>query len=181
MKKEQYERWHNHMSAFPDWKKFAVHQRRDGTGCIPTGYEMLLRAAGAEGIDFTTFQDDFDLDQHGGPPKNHFVSVGAAVKKKYSNVEFTCDSFPKGKGAEKLVKVEDMLRNKKPVLISLTLSPAGGWHIMPVVDADEDSLTLLHHVDKAGVAHTIFVKKSEFVARHDKWPGGVEVAYLAKC
>jgi hypothetical protein len=169
------------MSAFPDWKKFAVHQRRDRTGCIPTGYEILLRAADAKGIDFASFQDEFDLDQHGGQPKNNFVSVGDAVKKKYPNVEFTRDSFPKGKGSEKLAKVEELIRNKKPTLVSLAISPDGGWHIMPVVDSDADTLILLRHVDKAGTPHTLSVKKSDFVMRHDKWQGGEDVAYLAKC
>ncbi len=168
------------MSAFPDWKEFAVYQRRKSTGCIPTGFEMLLRAAGAKGIDFAAFQDDFDLDQHGGSPKNNFVSVGDAIKQKYPNVEFTRDFFPKGKGAEKLAKVEEMIQKKKPVLVSLALTPAGGWHIMPVVDSDADTLTLLQHVDKAGMPHTQIVKKSDFVLRHDKWNGGEDIAYLAK-
>ena len=35
-------------SVFPGWQQFAVHQRRAATGCIPTGYEMLLRAAKVE-------------------------------------------------------------------------------------------------------------------------------------
>ena len=169
------------MSAFPDWKKFAVHQRRDGTGCIPTGFEMLLRAAGAKNINFATFQDDFDLDQHGGTPQNHFVSVGDAIKKKYPKVEFTCEVFPKGKGAEKLAKVEEMIQKKMRVLISLALTPAGGWHIMPVVDLDLDSFTLLHHVDNVGLPQTQTVTKSDFVLRHDKWNGGEEISYLAKC
>jgi len=44
------------MSAFPNWKKFAVVQRRPNSGCIPTGYEMLLRAAKIDNIDYDTFQ-----------------------------------------------------------------------------------------------------------------------------
>lgn len=50
------------MSVFPNWQNFAVHQRRSRSGCIPTGYEMILRAAAADGVDFAKFQDDFDLD-----------------------------------------------------------------------------------------------------------------------
>ena len=60
------------MSVFPDWEKYAVHQRKPDTGCIPTGYEMLLRAAGIAGIDFQTFQEEFDLDlrrAQGGLPE----------------------------------------------------------------------------------------------------------------
>ena len=50
------------MSVFPEWEKYAVPQRRQLSGCIPTGYEMLLRAAEVPDIDFDTFQDEFDLD-----------------------------------------------------------------------------------------------------------------------
>ena len=50
-------------SASPDWKRFAVFQRRPLSGCIPTGYETLLRAANIEGIDLDSLQDDFYLDQ----------------------------------------------------------------------------------------------------------------------
>ena len=168
------------MSAFPNWQQFAVHQRRNDTGCIPTGYEMLLRAAGAKGIDFKTFQDDFDLDQHGGQPRNHFVSVGEAIKKKYPNVDYVCEPFAKGKGAEKLARVEERVQNRQPVLISLAQTPVGGWHIMPVVDSDANSVTLLEHVDKDGNVHTKTIQKTDFVTRHDYWKGGDEIAYITK-
>jgi len=52
------------MAAFPDWGKYVISQRRPRTGCIPTGYEILIRAAGIPGIDMNTFQDDFDLDKN---------------------------------------------------------------------------------------------------------------------
>jgi len=48
--------------------KNPVHQQCSGTGCIPTAFEILFRAAGKSGINFTTFQDDFDLDKNGGDP-----------------------------------------------------------------------------------------------------------------
>jgi len=32
------------MPELPEWRRFAVEQR-SRTGCIPTGYEMLIRAA----------------------------------------------------------------------------------------------------------------------------------------
>jgi hypothetical protein len=80
------------MSVFPDWRRFAIPQRRGMTGCIPTGYEMILRAAGAQGIDFDTFQDDFDLEKDlplTAPRINDFGSVAEAVRKKYPSVVFT--------------------------------------------------------------------------------------------
>jgi hypothetical protein len=52
------------MSAFPDWQGCIVKQKRRETGCIPTGYEMILRAAGINHVTFDTFQDEFDLDKN---------------------------------------------------------------------------------------------------------------------
>lgn len=169
------------MRAFPDWQQYAVHQRRVKTGCIPTCYEILLRAAGIRGIDYASFQDDFDLDQHGGAPRNHFVSVAEEIQKKYPFVEFSCESFSKGDGNKKLARVEDFIIHGKPVIVSLANSPFGGrgWHIMVVVDATEDALILLEYVDRYGSAKTKTIPKKEFVRIHNDYPGGVEIAYLS--
>ena len=96
------------MSLFPDWQRYAVTQRRGMTGCIPTGYEIILRAAGAQGIDFDSFQDDFDLEKDlppDAPRVNHFGSVANAVKAKYPSVVFSHRSFAKGEGLQKLAFV----------------------------------------------------------------------------
>lgn len=164
------------MSVFPNWQKYAVAQKRPATGCIPTAYEFLLRTANASGIDFSTFQDDFDLDRNGGTPQNNFTSVATAVQKKYPFVGFNVREFKTG--AEKLEFVEQRLRAKQPTIISLTLRPEGGWHIMPVVDADQDALTLLWSIDSSGNVKTARITKVEFVRVHDQWPGGKDVAYL---
>ena len=144
------------MNAFPDWKKYAVHQKRENTGCIPTAYEILLRAAHTPNIDFATFQDEFDLDQHGGNPCNNFKSVAQAVQNKYPFVDFKEESFPKGQGHKKLARVEDFLTNQRPVIVSLSNEPEGrtGWHIMVVVDATNTDLILLEYVDQHGHHYT---------------------------
>jgi hypothetical protein len=64
------------VTVFPDWQKYAVPQRYPLTGCIPTGYEIILRARGIDGIDYTTFQERFDLDKdlpEGAPQGNNFL------------------------------------------------------------------------------------------------------------
>ena len=173
------------MIAFPDWQRFAVAQRREMTGCIPTGYEMILRASGATGIDFDSFQGDFDLDKDlppGAARVNHFGSVAAAVRQKYPSVVFAFRSFAKGDGAAKLAFIEEQLANRRPVLVSLALPPPGegGWHIMPVVDLDDDSLTLLWSMSPEGRATLLKLPKPDLVRVHDLFPGGEEVAYLER-
>jgi hypothetical protein len=168
------------MSAFPDWQKHAVNQRRPATGCIPTAYEMMVRAANMAGIDLAKFQDDFDLDKNGGAPQNHFVSVGRAIQNKYPAVEFACEPFAKGKGQDKVARMDELIRQKSPVLVSLANEASGGrgWHIMPVVDATADEFTLLEYVEPGGKVHTRTIKKAEVARIHDNYAGGDEIAYL---
>ena len=168
------------MSVFPDWPKYATHQKRLRTGCIPTAYEMLLRAAGTSGIDFTTFQDDFDLDQHGGAPCNNFETVAEAIEKKYPQAKFSTESFAKGEGHKKLARGQEYLAAKKPVIVSLSNVPFGGpgWHIMVVVDESPTDLTLLQYVDKHGRLSTLNLPKALFATIHDNFEGGDQIAFL---
>ena len=170
------------MSAFPDWKNYTAAQKRLQTGCIPTAYEILLRAAATPGIDFATFQDDFDLDQNDGPARNNFDSVAQEVQKKYPAIAFTNETFSKGDGDKKLARVEEFLAAQRPVIVSLANAPYGGpgWHIMVVVDATATDLILLEYVDQLGNAHTKTVSKADFASIHDNYPGGDEIAYLKK-
>lgn len=163
------------MSVFPDWQRYAVTQRDCETGCIPTSYEMILRARGIKGVNLDTFQDDFDL----GPASNHFGSVADAVRLRYPHVDFQWVDFPDGKS--KLEFVEDRLSRKEFTIISLANSPDGsqGWHIMPIVDMDSDDLCMLKYKHLNSTCDIERVPKSEFVRRHDEWPGGKEVAFLA--
>jgi len=170
------------MNAFPDWQRFIVKQKRPATGCIPTGFEIILRAAGVANVDFSTFQDDFDLDQNltpGNKGQNNFDTVARAVQAKYPHVHFQKHVFAKGAGLKKLAAVEAMILRGKPVLISLTLTPKGGWHIMPVVDATADFFAVLWSVKDDGVPDVRQLAKSDFVRIHDNFPGGDDIAILA--
>ena len=177
------------MSAFPNWQRYVVEQRRPATGCIPTGYEVILRAANCTGINFDTFQDDFDLDKGlkpGQQPQNNFETVAQAIQAKYPDIHFKHVGFQKGEGQKKLALVDKLIGQRLPVLVSLSrrlLSHpygGGGWHIMPVVDASSDDLTLLWCLDGNKAPHTIALKKADFVAIHEKCEGGDDIAYLER-
>jgi hypothetical protein len=100
--------WLNEMARNEDdginnWQNDAVPQRRQSTGCIPWGYEMMLRAAGAKGIDYSTFQDEFDLDSSRTDAdqeyRNNVGSIANEIARKYPSVEFSFyDSAGKGSG-----------------------------------------------------------------------------------
>ena len=170
-------------TVFPGWRQFVVHQRRARSGCIPTGYEMLLRAAKVEGINYERFQDDFDLDINLGRgqtrPQNNFVSVAQRVKEKYPQIVFEQRSFDRG--GEKIAFIDRCLADQKPVLVSVAQLRGGqlaGWHIMPVVDMKADSYLLLRIVQADGTPITQWMEKPELARLHDHYEGGKEVAFL---
>jgi hypothetical protein len=175
------------MSVFPGWQEFAVPQKRPGSGCIPTGYEFILRAAGAKGIDWSRFQDEFDLDRERRgtePSRNNFKAVASAVAARYPHVSFQVAEFASGRGCEKLQFIEQHVSRREPILISLALAPFGQdgcWHIMPVVDMDESGLVLLHSMQPNGQPNTMQLAKAELVRIHDEFDGGNDVAYLERC
>lgn len=170
-------------SEFGDWKRFVVRQRR-AFGCIPTGYEMLLRMAGLEGVDLDSFQDDFDLDQDLRPgiaARNNFESVAEAVRSKYPHISFRSRAFPVGDGAAKLAFIEDRIVQRQPILVSIALeglNKGGGWHIMPVVDATADTLDLFAGIDPEGTLVVWQIPKNKLVLIHDTFRGGKDVAYF---
>ena len=172
------------MSAFPNWKNFVVVQRRPATGCIPTGYEMILRSCGAEGINFESFQDDFDLDINLGngqsEPRNNFGSVASEIQKKYGWLKFDQKSF--SSGLEKVAFIDTKLASQQPVLVSVSLEAAGsaGWHIMPIVDSTEDQYLFLKYVDPDGKMQIEWVDKTVLAQIHDNFSGGKEVAFLSE-
>ena len=172
------------MSAFPNWQEYVVIQRRPQSGCIPTGYEMLLRAAGVQGVDFNTFQDEFDLDknrQDDDLPRNNFESVADAVNQRYPTIHFKVTVFPKTAGTDKLRFVESNITHQRLVLISLNMLPVlhhPGWHIMPVVDMDEENLLLVYGALAVNQIRLLKLPKTEFVRIHQQFDGGNDVAYL---
>lgn len=144
---------------------------------------MLLRAAGAVGIDHSTFQDEFDLDINLGggqtEPLNNFESVARAIEGKYPHVKFGEKRFVEG--SKKIEFIDEMIQKRHPVLVSITNEVQGrpaGCHIMPIVDASTDSYLLLVIVEHDGRTVTNWILKNEVERIHDTYPGGREVAYL---
>ena len=156
---------------------FVVQQRNPQSGCIPSGYEMLLRAGNVAGIGFESFQEDFDL----GIERNDFGSVAHAIMEGYPDVHLAHKPFDRGDGKRKLEFIEEFSNRGQPVLMSLYLMPffgANACHIMLVVNSDEQNITLLHRLDENNVAHFLTLPKSELVRIHDQYDYGNDVAFL---
>jgi hypothetical protein len=169
------------MNTFPDWEKYAVVQRDLLTGCIPTGYEMLLRAAGFSDIDYQSFQDEFDLDKDWKPGeklRNNFSSVANVIRQKYPNIGFKIEAPTTGQ--DKLKVVEHLFENQHLVLVSLARKEKGRiiCHIMPVIGLSETEIVLLERAEVNGDMHVLNVSKSDFIRIHDTIPNGHDIAYL---
>jgi hypothetical protein len=152
-----------------DWSKTVVPQRHE-SGCVPTGYEWLIRYLKIQGVNLETFQEDFDLGQN-----NSFESVSAKIRSVYPKINVIVESFTKG--IDKVNRIKSLLVEQKPCLISLALGRGKGWHIMPVVNIDETTIQLIHHADAEGHCTWIF-SIAQIVWRHDYLQGGNDISWI---
>jgi len=157
------------MVQLSDWSKTIVPQHHE-SGCIPTGYEWLIRYLKIMGVSFETFQEDFDLGQD-----NSFDSVSAKIRRIYPAIDIKVQSFTKG--IDKVNRIKSLLEEQKPCLISLSLGNSQGWHIMPVVSIDEIKIQLIHHADANG-HYTWSFSIAEIVWRHDYLHGGKDISWI---
>ena len=157
------------MAQLPNWSKTVVPQRHE-SGCIPTGYEWLIRYLKIQGVNLETFQEDFDLGQD-----NSFDSVSAKIRSVYPTINIKVQSFTKG--IDKVNRIKSLLEEQKPCLISLALGTGQGWHIMPVVRIDETTIQLIHHADANGHYTWIF-PIAGIVWRHDNLQGGKDISWI---
>lgn len=163
------------MPSLVDWEKHLIKQRDEMLGCIPTGYEWLIRMSGDERVDFTNFQEEFNLKKQ-GIGENNFQTIGDAVSAIYSFLSFHRNIFTTGQ--EKVDFITEKISNNIPLLVSITLEERGRWHIMPVVSITSQEMTMVWNLDAKSKVHLYSLPITEVVHRHDNWPGGNDVAWL---
>ena len=56
------------------WDELRVLERHRVTGCIPTGFDSMIRYSGIEGVNLDVFQEDLDLFRS-GRDLNRFVNI----------------------------------------------------------------------------------------------------------
>lgn len=165
------------MVELQNWNTALVTQRDKILGCIPTGFEWMLRVSGVQGVDFVHFQEDFNL-QAKGLGYNNFNSIADTVKNVYPNIEIKIKSFPKGDGVGKVNFIRTLIQNGSPCLMSLTLYQYGNWHIMPIIFIDNFFIRLVWEVSVDGNPKIVEFSLPEIINRHDYWPGGEDIAWL---
>lgn len=179
------------MPSLENWQEHFVVQRDGDLGCIPTGYEWLIRMHGIVGIDLENFQEEFNLEGTGGE-ENNFASIAAAVVKKYPAFNLEIKAFETG--SEKIGALTELLENQTPVLASIAipagslvmslgglhgLTEKGGFHIMPVVEITDHGIVFAHtRNQQTGDILYYSETKAEIISRHDSYLGGRDIAYL---
>lgn len=158
------------MAELIGYRNTCVVQHNPRTGCIPAGIEWMLRFKGVKGVDFSDFQEQFDLQGKGG---NNFQSVSSSVSFAYPHIKFQFREFITGK--EKLAFVEALLAQGKPCLMSIALKPEGGWHIVPVVEINSKTVSILL-MDDADTKKQVRCCQRDYLEYiHDNWPGGKDI------
>lgn len=165
------------MAELPNWHGTLVHQRDPDLGCIPTGIEWMLRYRQAQGIQFDTFQDEFNL-QARGVAENNFGHVPRAVRERYPATQFEHVDLGPGRAEEKFELLEQRVDDGVPSILSVSLGPEGGWHIAPVVSIDAEHVMLLWFVHPDRIAELRLYPRSELVRRHREWRGGSDFLAL---
>lgn len=158
-----------------NWNSALIVQRDSDFGCIPAGYEWLLRISGVRGVDFDHFQEEFNL-QAQGKANNNFDSIADVIELRYPHIRIRRKGFDRG--SEKVQFLQDLIERNIPCLMSLALTPQGNWHIMPVISIDSQKIKLIWVVDLIRGPVIYDIEKTEVVRRHDNWPGGKDIAWV---
>lgn len=163
------------MPELQNWNKYLVSQRHQ-LGCIPAGFEWMIRYAAIEYVELEKFQEDFNL-QARGEGENNFESIVKAVSEQYPYIRFQYKIFATGEEKTEFIRYTN--KREIPCLISLTLKQEGGlWHMMPVYYIDDGVIRVIHHVNPNEIAYLIQFPLREIIYRHNNWPGGKDVAWI---
>jgi len=171
--RELYER--KEMAELPHWENVVAPQKYEETGCIPAGYEWLIRYLDINKVNLNRFQDEFDLERsHRG--KNDFNSIAQEIMKKYRFIKIKTRDFPTG--LEKLKFILELIERDVPCLLSLAKTKAGGWHMVPVVKIDEKIKVIW--LKNSQKNETCEYSAGDIIRRHDEWKGGKDIAWIEK-
>ena len=190
---------------YRNWEIYVVHQRDEKDGCVPTGYEILLKAKEIE-FDDDKFQENVNCVLIRNE-LNDFNNVANEIKKQYPDFEnkhkISFEWKPFSEGEKKLKTIKELFDEDILTLVSLPnfkhsplyypneegieiLKPVvkdsqiiEGCHIMPVIGVHKDYLLLFHYMNKEGIKTLTCVHNNDLVWIHDNTEGFAnDIAYL---
>jgi hypothetical protein len=162
------------MPELKDWRNTLVMQENGQTGCIPVGYEWMIKYKNTEGVNFDTFQRDFDL----GGDRNSFENVAREVMNCYPHITIHLRDFADGN--EKVNFIQSLLEAGHPCLISYYFVIRQTYHIMPVVYINEQRLEAIDYVEQIDppIIKIFVERRDEVIRSHSRYPGGKDIAWL---
>lgn len=159
------------MAKLDGYNNTLVIQRNRRTGCIPSGIEWMARYMKVHEVDCISFQEDFDLEAR-GEKCNGFETVPPAVSMNYPQIATTPRGFENAD--DKIACIRATISQGLPCLVSLW-QEGNGFHVVPVVEADDTSITVLW-MDKATVeAQRRVFDYSEVRRLHNAVLGGRDI------
>lgn len=154
-----------------DHNEVAIKQR-EHLGCIPTGYEWMIRFAKIENVNLTNFQEEFNLQER-GLGDNSFKPIGDAIQKKYPQIKIKTESFDDGQ--EKIEFIKSLIEKQNPCLISMPAfcnADFQGYHIMPITGFDDDMKNFYSYnpIDE--------ISYDKILGLHSNYSGGHDISWI---
>lgn len=150
-------------------EKIVVKQREE-LGCIPSGYEWMIRFAKIEDVDLNNFQEEFNLQER-GLAKNSFMPIGDAIQKKYPQIKIEVKDFINGQ--EKIEFIKNLIMKQNPCLISMPTANLAGYHIQPITGFDNGKGIFYAYNPISGIAY------EEVLKSHNCYLGGHDISWIA--
>jgi len=126
--------------ALKDYADICVVQSDLERGCIPAGIEWILRYLKIPGVNFKGFQERHNLELQ-GTGRNNFYTVRTHVEHEVPDIRFIDRPFASGQ--DKIEFVKGLIEKSTPCLISIPNPLTGRYHIVPVVEIDDENMIVL--------------------------------------
>jgi hypothetical protein len=168
------------MAELSHWKDVIVVQRNLQTGCIPTGYEWMIKYLGIEKVDFCGFQDEFDFLRR---VTNSFETIKngigfQGIEGRYPHIMIKIkNDF--ANGLEKVSYIRGLIEKDIPCLISIAPTPQGRWHCPVVVYVDDIKMRVIWSANETGNQVCEFTTR-DIASRHDNWCSGKDSSWIEK-
>jgi hypothetical protein len=133
------------MTELSDWKNIVVVQQDPQFGCIPCGFEWMIRYKGIEGLK-NTFQKDVSLGRN-----NSFDSVAIEVKKQYPQIIVKHQDFHDGERTVGFIR--NHIEKNLPCLIvypKMNVSGKLEGHAVPVVFVNGETIKVISSTCESG-------------------------------
>ncbi len=133
------------MKELSNWQNIVIPQQDPEFGCIPCGFEWMIRYKGIDELK-TTFQKDVSLKQN-----NSFESVAIEVKKQYPEIIIQHKDFHDGKLTVEFIR-EHTEKNIPCMIVYPRIDAVGKLvgHAAPIVGINSETIKVISSTCESG-------------------------------